>query len=230
MLTDGADHGTTGAATAVARRRALGLTGVGAAGLLLAACGAASTRNASPQAHTAGANTDGKAASHPLAAVARGSATDWLYLSIVTGGMIHKKGWPEYVPGDFTVPAHSNVRVEIRCFDDGAANIPGSYGQVKGTLDGAITVISGVNGTLSSAKSQTVKSWDPKKVAHTLTISDIGLNIPVPPTSTVRFAFKTGAPGSHIWQCMSACGSGASGWGGPMATNGWMKGTMTVSA
>ena len=47
MLADGADHGTTGAVTAVARRCALELIGAGARKLVLAACGTVSPRNAS---------------------------------------------------------------------------------------------------------------------------------------------------------------------------------------
>ena len=228
MPTDRVDHEASGASTAVARRRILGLSGAGAAGLLLSACGGL-THQATSGPRPVSTATD-TAASKPAVAAAQHSATDWLYLSIITGGMIHKKGWPEYVPGDFTVPAHSAVHVEIRCFDNGAAKIPASYGRVQGTSGGTVSVISAVNGALSSTKMQTVKEWDPKKVAHTLTITDIGLNIPVPALSTVRFVFATGSPGTHVWQCMSACGTGSSGWGGPMATNGWMKGTMTVSA
>ena len=197
--------------------------------MLLSACGALAAHKAVARARPVSTAT-GTAASQPALAAAQHLATDWLYLSIVTGGMIHKKGWPEYVPGNFTVPAHSAVHVEIRCFDDGNAKIPASYGRVQGTSGGTVSVISGVNGALSSTKMQTVKGWDPKKVAHTLTVSDVGLNIPIPPMSTVRCVFETGSPGTHVWQCMSACGSGSSGWTGPMATVGWMKGTMTVSA
>ncbi len=224
MLVDGANHVTSGESISMVRRRALKLSGV-AAGVLLAACGGVVSRKANSQPGVTSTAATGSVRS----ATGHGGAADWLYVSIITGGMIHKKGWPEYVPGDFTVPAHSSVRVEIRCFDDGSASIPGSYSRVKGTLDGTMAVTSGTNGVLSSEKVQTVKVWDPKKIAHTLTVPDIGLNIPVPPMSTVKFTFVTGAPGTHVWQCMSKCGSGSSGWGGAMASNGWMKGTMTVA-
>lgn len=134
-----------------------------------------------------------------------------------------------YVPADFSVPANSTVHAEVRCFDGGAADIPSGYEKVRGTLDGSMTVLAAVDGDVAQAKSQTVTSGGPKDVAHTLTIADTGLNVPIPPLSTVRFTFKTGAPGAHGWQCMAACGTGQGGWGGPMAANGYMSGTMTVS-
>ncbi len=64
-------------------------------------------------------------------------ATSFLYLVILAGGMIGRKGWPEFVPADFSVPAQSLVRAEIRCFDDGAATIPPMYANVRGTLGGS---------------------------------------------------------------------------------------------
>jgi len=88
----------------------------------------------------------------------------------------------------------------------------------------------GVNGKLSNSKTQTVQALDPKNVAHTLTFADMGLSIPIPPVSTVRFTFKTGAAGTHTWQCMANCGSGTSGWEGAMAETGYMQGKMTVQA
>jgi|GEM_PF-1275083 len=210
----------------LSRRRALGWAGATGAAALLAACG---SRNATTSASAPAAATPaaGGAAAPPLA-VAATPGESWLYLTIVTGGMIGKKGWPEYVPGDFSVPAGSTVHVEIRCFDDGPASIPGGYEKVKGTVDGSMTVLSAVDGDVAQAKSQTVTSIDPKNVAHTLTIADTGLNIPVPPLGTVRFTFKTGPAGAHGWQCMAACGTGQGGWAGPMATGGYMNGTMTV--
>lgn len=211
------------------RRRVLRLAGVGAVGALLAACGTAVPQSR-PVARTIAPGPAGTPAAAPTLASGDAPAQSWLYLSVLTGKMDGRKGYPEFVPADFSVPANTTVHAEIRCFDDGPATVPGGDEQVKGTAGGTMTLISGVNGKLSSFKSQVVQGVDAKNVAHTLTIAGIGLNIPIPPLSTVRFTWKSGAAGTYGWQCMSACGSGNSGWGGPMSTAGWMKGTMTVQA
>jgi hypothetical protein len=51
----------------------------------------------------------------------------------------------------------------------------------------------------------------------------------MPDTPVVtEFSFITGAPGQYIWQCFDPCGSNFNGFGGPMATRGYMSGTLTV--
>ncbi len=198
------------------RRRLLVGGSALAATALLSACGAASAP------HASAATTGG---SGGTATPSGGSS--WLYLTILTGKMLGKKGFPQMAPADFTVPAHTTIECEIRCFDDGPATVPAGYEKVKGTVGGTMTVAPLVN-QLPSAKQQTVHAIDPKNVSHTITMADTGLNIPIPPLSVVRVRFDSGAPGTHGWQCMAACGTGTGGWGGPMSTSGWMKGTMTV--
>lgn len=209
------------------RRRLLVLAGMGAMGALLSACGTSALQRHSTISSLATGSAPTNAAG---LATGDASAQAWIYLAILTGKMDGQQGYPEFVPANFSVAANATVYGEIRCFDDGVASVPGGYETVKGTNGGTMTVIAGVNGELSSFKSQMVQAVDPKNVAHTFTFADIGLNIPIPPLSTVRFTFKSGAAGTHVWQCMSACGSGNSGWGGPMSNAGWMKGTMTVHA
>ncbi len=169
----------------------------------------------------------GAATGHTGADTAAPAGDVWLYLAILTGKMLGKKGYPQVVPADFTVPANATIHCEIRCFDDGAASVPSGYEKVKGTVGGTVTLVPLVQ-EVPSGKGHTVQALDPKKVAHTITMTDIGLNIPIPPLTAVRFTFKTGAAGTHPWQCMAACGTGTGGWGGPMSTDGWMKGTMTI--
>ena len=207
------------ASSSLSRRKILGIAGISGAALALAACGA--TAAASGPSATSGTATA------PTGTAPSNEA--WLYLSVA----VVKKGgddWPEFVPSSFTVPANSTVHVEIRDFDDGAASIPSGYEKVQGTTGGSMTLIPSVAGDLSDAQPQTVQAVDPKNVAHTFTIADTGLSVPLPGSSTVRFTFKTGAAGTHSWQCMAACGTGDSGWAGPMAAAGYMQGKMTVQA
>lgn len=159
-----------------------------------------------------------------------GTGTEYLYLTVLTGGMIGRKGWPLFVPGDFSVPAGSLVAAEIRCFDSGPAPVPAGYEQVRGTTDGRITVIAATAGSLAGAATQALTALPASAVAHTFTVPDLRLNVPLPPLSTVRFSFRAGAAGVHAWRCMAACGTGPSGTQGPMATAGWMQGSLSVRA
>ena len=49
----------------------------------------------------------------------------------------------------------------------------------------------------------------------------------------IVFRFRTGGPGTYIWHCYVPCGTGLDGlqegFGGPMATTGYMAGTVTVT-
>lgn len=137
--------------------------------------------------------------------------TAYVNLTIDTNG-------PKYVPANFSVPANAVVHVKIINHDNGADPVAPSFKKVSGTLNKSETV----NG-------KTVTQV--KQVSHTFTVSSINLNVPVPPSSTVEFTFKSPrTPQTMHWQCFVPCGSGANGWGGVMATPGQMQGTVTVKA
>ncbi len=209
------------------RRTALTWAGSAAGALLLAAC--TSPRRQPGSGPTGPAPTVPSAPRVPTADTATvPPRADFLYMTILSGEMVGKPDWPLFIPGNFTVTANAMVQAEIRCFDDGPAPVAAGYQKVTGTADGRMVVIHAVTGDLTAMTGQYVSTLDPSKVAHTLTISGLGLNVPIPALSTVRFTFKTGAPGQYPWQCMAGCGSGAGGWQGTMATAGWMRGTMTV--
>ena len=60
-----------------------------------------------------------------------------------------------------------------------------------------------------------------------LDVHQLGINIPIAPTSRTTFTFHTtGKAGMYEWQCFDPCGSDPGGWGGAMATAGYMKGTV----
>ncbi len=207
------------------RRRLLTLCGAAGVAAVAAACGGGNSAGRS-----SGTSTASGAARMPSVAAPDAAGSMWLYLAILTGKMVGQSGWPEFVPANFTVPGNTAVQAEIRCFDDGTASIPSGYEVVRGTVGGNMTLISAVNGDLSKSPARTVQSVNAAGVAHTLTFADTGMNIPIPPLSTVRFSFFSGNAGTHPWQCMAACSTGQGGWGGAMSTSGWMSGTMTVQA
>ena len=145
-------------------------------------------------------------------------------MKLVTGKMDGKPGWPKFEPADATLPANAIVNVTVKNYDDGNASIPAGDNKVTGTVNSNMTV-----------DGKTVTSVKTADVAHTITIPTIGLNVPIPVRSssekydTIKFSFKTpSTPQKLDWQCMATCGSGKSGWGGAMATDGWMKGVFTV--
>lgn len=165
------------------------------------------------------------APAHSTTSQTSAPTTTHLYLTIESGRMIRKPGWPMYVPADFTVPANAKVIVTIRNFDGGAAAVPAPYLRVQGTSGGSEQILAATPG----AKPQTVAHLPTGGASHTFTVSQLHLNIPVPPASTVTFTFHTHTPGKYTWQCFAPCGTGKTGWAGAMADNGYMRGTMTVA-
>jgi hypothetical protein len=146
-------------------------------------------------------------------------------MPVKPGGPV--EDWPAYIASTpLTVPANSTVTVTIRNFDLGdaalAANSP--LAKVQGTVGGTALF----NGTQYS-------SLDAAKVSHTFTIPQLGLNVPIPGDApdnasflTVTFSFHTGKAGTYTFQCYAPCGTGTDGFGGPMGSMAYMKGTLTV--
>ena len=141
-----------------------------------------------------------------------------------------KPGWPKYEPANLVLPAHRLIQVTVRCYDDGAADIPGGYNKVSGTVDGTVRLIMGQPKVIGANAGTIVKEIPVKDTAHTFTVNGdkFYMNIPIPVLGTVVYRFMTPAAGTYPWQCMAACGTGKGGWAGPMMTDGWMKGNITV--
>lgn len=191
--------------------------------LTATACGTSSPQPATPPSNSTSTSSSNATASNSSSTSATPTTAN-LTMKVVTGKMDGKKGWPKFEPADSTLPANAVVTVTIQNYDDGNAPIPQGDNKVTGTTDGTMTV---------DGKSDT--SVPTANVAHTFTISSIGLNVPIPVRSanekfnTVQFTFKTpSSPTKLDWQCMAACGTGSSGWMGSMATDGWMKGVLTI--
>jgi hypothetical protein len=149
--------------------------------------------------------------------------------------------WVTYWPTTtLTVPAHALVTIDIENYDSATPLLNPFYSRPQGVVGNAITV---------DGKSAT--TVDPSNVSHTFTIHSIPnktqpwLYVSVPVTGVAdnapaddagmpnqpvvtEFSFITGDPGQYIWQCFDPCGSNYDGFGGPMATKGYMSGTITV--
>jgi hypothetical protein len=151
----------------------------------------------------------------------------YLTLSIVPNKPGGPPDWPAYLPStDLTVPAHSIITVTIRNYDLGYAPLVASspFAKVQGTLGG-----------VAYANGHAYTSLNPGHVAHTFTVFGLNLNVPIPGDAApgkkyaiVTFSFNSGGAGTYIWRCNAPCGTGSSGWYGPMVTKGYMLGTLTV--
>ena len=164
------------------------------------------------------------------------------------GGGAHPD-WVTYCPStSIDVPAYSTVTVTIRQYDTATTLHNPFFAQVQGTVGGVMYV----NG-------RPFRRISPTAPGHTFTIQTppnasefpLFVNIPLmgvpgnaPSTVTIAghqypkpvvtvFRFKTGAPGQYVWHCYVPCGTGLAGgqegFGGPMATTGYMSGTLTVT-
>jgi plastocyanin len=136
-----------------------------------------------------------------------------------------------------SLPAHRLIKLTIIDYDDGAANLTGSqYATVSGTKNNVVTVVSNDNVNSSQGASgiqvtggENVSSLAADGVAHTFTIPQLGINIPLAPSSTTVAYFTIDQTGTYSWFCQTECGSGPSGLEGAMSTPGWMTGSAVVS-
>jgi hypothetical protein len=157
--------------------------------------------------------------------------------------------WVTYCPTtSFHVPANSLITVRITNYDSGGPVKNLFFAQAQGTVGGTETVDGKRVYGLNSANNQ---------IAHTFTIQSVPdspaqlfVSVPVaavsdnapnaltfngsqyPRPRVTAFKFYSGRSGNYIWKCYDPCGEGLTGFqtgfGGPMATTGYMAGTLTV--
>jgi hypothetical protein len=134
-----------------------------------------------------------------------------------------------------------------------------TYAKVIGTVGGVEYIYNGtsqyINGTLSGNSSNNItiqkgagwevsslpwnNSYGGWEATHTFTIIQNGaiiLNVPTfagtnPSGGAITVAqFYLNSTGSYTWQCFVPCGDELGGWGGAMATAGWMTGVVDVTS
>ena len=152
-------------------------------------------------------------------------ASSNLTIDIVTNQPSMQKDWPSFSPANLVVPANSLVTVTIRDYDLGDTPMP------QGS---PFTTVQGTTGRVM-ADGRAFTRLSPDKIAHTFTIPQLGVNVPLPGDATngaayntVTFTFRTGAAGTYTFRCLDPCGTGPMGMMGPMMTYGYMLGTLTV--
>ena len=147
-------------------------------------------------------------------------------LNIVVNQPGMQKDWPGYAPSRLVIPANSIVTVTLRDYDLGDTPLP---------ANSPFTTVQGTIGGFATADGKAYTSLAPEKVAHTFTVSQLHINVPLPGDGpkgaaydTVTFTIHTGKAGTYTFRCYDPCGTGSSGWEGPMVTKGYMTGTLVV--
>ncbi len=145
-------------------------------------------------------------------------------LNIIVNQPGYQEDWPAYAPNKLVVPANSLVTITLHDYDLGLDS-PMPKGTPFASVQGTIGGVAYLNG-------QPYAALAPEKIAHTFTIPQLHINVPLPgfgkESDTISFTFRIGKAGTYTFQCFDPCGTGNSGFEGPMATKGYMVGTLTV--
>ena len=162
---------------------------------------------------------------------------DWVSYLVHT-----QDGWQRKTVWD--LPANATVHVTIYNFD-GASGLRNPYlARPQGMVGNHILV-----------DGKPTNAIDPNDASHTFAVPALGLILAIPGVAddaknqceyadapiggcdmktahrTIKFTFRTGAPGHYRWQCFVPCAAGwIFGFGGPMQTIGYMDGFLNVKA
>ncbi len=129
------------------------------------------------------------------------------------------------------VPAHTLIQLTIISYDTPTPGSTDAQGKVTGTVGGSIYLVNGTTamGTnVPQSWGQNVTSVPGNMLAHTFTIQQFGINIPVVGGDTEIAYLYLNQTGTFQWICLTPCGFGPSGMGGAMSASGWMEGQITV--
>lgn len=145
------------------------------------------------------------------------------FYMVTPQGLVH--------PASITVPSHRWIEMTITTYDMGNLTVLPQYLQVNGTKNNEITIINGTTAMMDNLNTweQNVTSVPASQILHTFTVTKLNLNIPVVAgTTEIAYIYLT-QTGTFHWQCEAPCGSGSSGWAGPMDSLGWMSGNLVVT-
>jgi hypothetical protein len=133
---------------------------------------------------------------------------------------------------NIALPVRTLIQVTIVSYDTPTNGSTDQQGRVNGTVGGNVYLINGTTASMSSMPEQwgrNVTSVLGASLAHTFTIPELGVNIPVVGGDTeIAYLYLT-KTGTFTWYCLTPCGFGPNGALGAMSTAGWMNGMVTVS-
>ena len=132
---------------------------------------------------------------------------------------------------NISLPAHTLIQLTIISYDTPTPGSTDEEGKVAGTVGGTIYLVNGTTamGTnVPQSWGQNVTSVPGNMLAHTFTIQQLGINIPVVGGDTEIAYLYLNQTGTFQWICLTPCGFGPTGMGGAMSAPGWMEGQITV--
>lgn len=138
---------------------------------------------------------------------------------------------------NISLPANRLIQLTIFAYDTPTDGISAQAAEVQGTVGGVMSFYNGTlatgidNETMAQMRSlgENVTSVPADTVAHTFSVPELGVNVPVVGGSTEIAFLVFNHAGTYTWVCMTPCGFGADGGEGAMSTPGWMMGQITVS-
>jgi hypothetical protein len=157
-------------------------------------------------------------------------------------------GWVTYCPStSWELPANSLITVVIKQYDSASGLYNDFFQKVQGTVGGVAMYnnkpMSQINAD-DAAHTFTIQSQPDETNPIFVSVPLLGVadnapnNVtvngnPYPTPNTIEFQFRTGPAGhTYIWHCYVPCGNDREspyGFSGPMATTGFMAGTITVT-
>ncbi len=132
---------------------------------------------------------------------------------------------------NFTVPANVTIQFTIVSYDSPTPGSADDWGVVKGTLGGVVYMINGSAASMGDEPldwGMNMSAVSGADLAHTFTIPELGVNIPVVGGDTQVAYLRFTRAGTYTWVCLTPCGFGANGMQGAMSAAGWMFGQITV--
>lgn len=137
---------------------------------------------------------------------------------------------------NIVLPAHRLIQLTIVAYDAATPNSTEAMAKVTGTVGGNIYTVNGTLGSgMTNDSMDAMTAWGQNatllpvsSLTGTLTIPQLGINIPFDGMSTTVAYLDFNQKGTYTWVCLTPCGLGKDGLSGAMDTPGWMMGSLTV--
>ena len=171
--------------------------------------------------NTSKTNSSSTIANHVVVPDFGGSGVDAFVLaSNLAGGSVPSPATNTTAPGpndnNITIAAGTTVTFVLTSIDTAINE------NFSGTVPTPFTVYNDTaNGVIASnyTKGQSLFM----QMGHTFTINSMGVNVPIPPDTIVKFNLTFSNPGTYEYVCLTPCGPG-------MGVNGYMQGYVIVTS
>ncbi|MGP8128747.1 MAG: hypothetical protein ACLP9D_13205 [Candidatus Bathyarchaeia archaeon] len=136
-----------------------------------------------------------------------------------------------YPAAHIYLPDHTLIQLTIVSYDTPTAGSTNQEGKVTGTVGGTVYMINGTSASgmdVTQHWGENVTSVPGAMLAHTFSVPQLGINIPVVGGDLEIAYLSLSQTGTFQWLCYTPCGFGVTGMQGAMSQPGWMEGQVTV--